>query len=61
VDDLVDLLPVEPPTELVARLAQLVAHLADLVEDWVRTINRLRRLMVGFPPVLERAVTSTNR
>ncbi|MEV4623831.1 transposase [Asanoa sp. NPDC049573] len=38
----------------------LVAHRADLVEDWVRTINRLRRLMVGISPVLERALTFTN-
>ncbi len=31
-----DFLTVEPPTELVATLALLVAHRADLVEDWVR-------------------------
>jgi transposase len=55
-----DFLAIEPPTELVARLALLVAHRADLMEDWVRTINRLRRLMVGISPVLERALTFTN-
>jgi Transposase len=55
-----DFLAVEPPTELVARWAWLVAHRADLVEDWVRTINRLRRLMVGIAPVLERALSFTN-
>ncbi|MFI7574029.1 IS110 family transposase [Micromonospora sp. NPDC049497] len=55
-----DFLPVETPTELIARLALLVAHRADLVEDWVRTVNRLRRLMLGISPVLERALTFTN-
>jgi transposase len=55
-----DFLAVEPPTELVAVLALLVAHRADLIEDWVRTINRLRRLMLGIAPVLERALTFTN-
>jgi hypothetical protein len=54
-----DLLPVEPPTELVTRLALLVARRADLVEDWVRSVNRLRRLMLGISPVLERALTFT--
>ncbi|MBQ0994839.1 IS110 family transposase [Micromonospora sp. H61] len=55
-----DFLPVETPTELIAKLALLVAHRADLVEDWVRTVNRLRRLMLGISPVLERALTFTN-
>lgn len=55
-----DFLPVEAPTELIAKLALLVAHRADLVEDWVRTVNRLRRLMLGICPVLERALTFTN-
>jgi transposase len=44
----------------VTKLALLVAHRADLVEDWVRTINRLRRLMAGICPALERALTFTN-
>ena len=55
-----DFLPVEAPTELIAKLALLVAHRADLVEDLVRTVNRLRRLMLGICPVLERALTFTN-
>jgi len=55
-----DFLPVETPTELIAKLALLVAHRADLVEDWVRTVNRLRRLMLGISPVLERTLTFTN-
>ena len=55
-----DFLPAKPPTELVARLALLVAHRADLIEDWVRGVNRLRRLMLGISPALERALTFTN-
>ena len=55
-----DFLPVKPPTELVARLALLVAHRADLIDDWVRSVNRLRRLMLGISPALERALTFTN-
>jgi hypothetical protein len=41
------------------RLALLVAHRADLMEDWMRTINRLRRLMVGVSPMAECALTLT--
>jgi hypothetical protein len=41
------------------RLALLVAHRADLMEDWMRIINRLRRLMVGISPVAECALTLT--
>jgi transposase len=55
-----DLVVVRPPTDLVARLALLVAHRADLVEEWVRGINRLRRLMLAVSPALERALTFTN-
>jgi hypothetical protein len=38
----------------------LLTHRADLEDDWVRTVNRLRRLMVGISPALERAKTFTN-
>jgi transposase len=55
-----DFLAVAPPTELVATLALLLTHHADLMDDWVRTVNRLRRLMVGISPALERALTFTN-
>ena len=55
-----DLVAVQPPTELVATLALLVAHRADLVEEWVRNVNRLRRLMTGICPALERALVFTN-
>jgi transposase len=55
-----DLVVATPPTELVARLALLVAHRADLVEEWVRGVNRLRRLMLGISPALEQALTFTS-
>jgi len=55
-----DLAVVTPPTDLVARLALLVAHRADLVEEWVRVVNRLRRLMLGICPALEQALTFTS-
>jgi transposase len=55
-----DLTVVTPPTELVARLALLVAHRADLVEEWVRGVNRLRRLVLAICPALEQALTFTN-
>jgi hypothetical protein len=41
------------------RLALLAAHHADLMEDWMRTINRLRRLMVGISPMAECALALT--
>jgi hypothetical protein len=44
----------------VARLALLVAHRADLVEEWVRGANRLRRLMLAICPALEQALTFTS-
>jgi transposase len=55
-----DLLPAAPPTELVAALALLIGHRADLIEEWVRGINRLRRLMLGISPPLAAALTFTN-
>jgi len=55
-----DLVPFAPATELVAALALLVAHRADLVQEWVRNVNRLRRLMTGICPALERALSFTN-
>src|SRR4029450_8792059 len=54
-----DLTVVKPPTDLVARLALLVAHRADLIEEWVRGINRLRRLMLAVSAGLERASAFT--
>jgi hypothetical protein len=55
-----DLVTVNPATEQVGRLALLVAHRGDLIEVWVRGVNRLRRLMLGICPALERALTFTS-
>lgn len=50
-----DLTEVDVPAQLVAELALLVAHRGDLVADRVRTINRLRDVLTGYFPALERA------
>lgn len=50
-----DLSSVEVPAELVAELGLLVAHRGDLVADRVRMINRLRDVLTGYFPGLERA------
>lgn len=55
-----DFLPVAPPTELMAMLTLLLAHRGELIEDWVRTVQRLRRLMTGICPALERALNFTS-
>ncbi|AEY85346.1 IS116 transposase [Streptomyces hygroscopicus subsp. jinggangensis 5008] len=43
------------PNEAVADLQLLTAHRADLIADRVRLINRLRDVLVGICPALERA------
>ncbi|WP_052190264.1 IS110 family transposase [Streptomyces sp. NRRL S-1824] len=43
------------PPELVSTLQLLTNHRADLIADRVRLINRLRDLLVGICPALERA------
>lgn len=50
-----DLSDVDVPTELVAELGLLVTHRSDLVADRVRLINRLRDVLTGYFPALERA------
>jgi hypothetical protein len=55
-----DLLTVPPPPDLIAELAMLLSHRNDLLEEWVRTLNRLRRVVLGISPALERALTMTN-
>lgn len=50
-----DLSAVDVPAELVAELGLLVAHRSDLVADRVRMINRLRDVLTGYFPALERA------
>ncbi|KAF3467496.1 IS110 family transposase [Streptomyces sp. Tu 3180] len=43
------------PAQLAADLALLTAHRTDLVTDRVRTVNRLRDVLTGMFPALERA------
>lgn len=50
-----DLSRVEVPTELVAELNLLVTHRTDLVADRVRLLNRMRDVLTGYFPALERS------
>ncbi|MQS16393.1 IS110 family transposase [Streptomyces kaniharaensis] len=50
-----DFAAVDVPAQLVADLALLVAHRTDLVADRVRMVNRLRDVLTGIFPALERA------
>ncbi|MFF9122638.1 hypothetical protein ACF09J_04935 [Streptomyces sp. NPDC014889] len=43
------------PAQPAADLALLTAHRTDLVTDRVRTVNRLRDVLTGMFPALERA------
>ena len=56
-----DLLAARPRPELVAELAMLVGHRSDLQADWVRTVSRLRGLLVASFPGLERCFDFTSR
>jgi len=55
-----DFATVDVPAQLVADLALLVAHRADLVADRVRTVNRLRDTLTGIFPALERSFDWSN-
>jgi transposase len=50
-----DFAPLDTPPELVSNLRVLTNYRADLIADRVRLINRLRDLLVGICPALERA------
>ncbi|MBL1118576.1 IS110 family transposase [Streptomyces sp. 110] len=50
-----DFAPLDTPPELVSTLQLLTHYRADLITDRVRLINRLRDLLVGVCPALERA------
>lgn len=50
-----DFTTIEVPAQLAADLALLTAHRTDLVADRVRMINRLRDVLTGVFPALERA------
>jgi hypothetical protein len=56
-----DLGAARPRPELVAELAVLVGHRRDLLADWVRTVSRLRGLLAGSFPGLERCFDFTSR
>ena len=50
-----DLTEVEVSATLVAELRLLVTHRTDLVADRIRMVNRLRDVLSGYFPALERA------
>ena len=50
-----DFAAIDVPAQLAADLALLTAHRSDLVADRVRMINRLRDVLTGVFPALERA------
>ncbi|MFF4308493.1 IS110 family transposase [Streptomyces sp. NPDC001601] len=50
-----DFTTLDVPAQLAADLALLTAHRTDLVTDRVRTVNRLRDVLTGMFPALERA------
>ncbi|KAK1179714.1 IS110 family transposase [Streptomyces sp. NBS 14/10] len=50
-----DFAPIDVPAQLAADLALLTGHRTDLVADRIRMINRLRDVLTGVFPALERA------
>lgn len=50
-----DFAPVQVNAELVTELALLTGHRTDLVADRIRLLNRLRDVLTGIFPALERA------
>jgi len=56
-----DLTPVTATDDLVVELTRLSAHREDLMADWVRGVNRLRDLLTGIFPALERAFDYSTR
>ncbi|WP_037362619.1 IS110 family transposase [Amycolatopsis orientalis] len=56
-----DLTPVAAADDLVVELTRLTAHREDLMADWVRGVNRLRDLLTGIFPALERAFDYSTR
>jgi transposase len=50
-----DFAPLDTPPELVSTLQLLTHYRTDLITDRVRLVNRLRDLLVGICPALERA------
>jgi transposase len=56
-----DVAELSTPEELVVELSLLVSHRADLMGEWVRGVNRLRELLTGVFPALERAFDYSTR
>ncbi|MFJ6629985.1 IS110 family transposase [Streptomyces sp. NPDC091376] len=50
-----DFSSIDVPAQLAADLALLTAHRSDLIADRVRLLNRLRDVLTGIFPALERA------
>lgn len=55
-----DLAAVDVPAQLAADLTLLTGHRTDLVADRVRLVNRLRDVLTGIFPALERAFDYSN-
>ncbi|MEE1837526.1 IS110 family transposase [Streptomyces sp. SP17KL33] len=55
-----DFATIDVPAQLAADLALLTAHRSDLVADRVRMINRLRDVLTGVFPALERSFDYSN-
>lgn len=56
-----DLRELHRPDELAAELRLLTAHRGDIAGERTRAINRLRALLLGIFPALERVLDFTNR
>lgn len=56
-----DLTEITTPDELVVELTRLTAYRTDLMSDWVRGVNRLRDLLSGAFPALERKFDYSTR
>jgi transposase len=56
-----DLTAITATDDLVVELTRLTAHREDLMADWVRGVNRLRDLLTGIFPALERAFDYSTR
>lgn len=56
-----ELTPIRMHDALITELTHLTSYRADLQDDWVRGINRLRALLTGIFPTLEAAFDYSNR
>lgn len=56
-----DLTMITAPDQIVADLRILTARREDLMADWVRGVNRIRELLTGIFPALERAFDYSTR